>query len=135
MLGATLVDVGRPLELLERTRLVPEHGEVVIDVRAAALNRRDYWITQGLYPGTTTPVVLGSDGSGTVSANGSADLEGMLGRDVVINPGWGWGPDQRAQSSAFRILGMPDDGCLANQVVAPAVYVHPKPAHLDWREA
>ena len=29
----------------------PKTDEVVVSIKAAALNRRDYWITQGMYPG------------------------------------------------------------------------------------
>jgi NADPH:quinone reductase-like Zn-dependent oxidoreductase len=29
----------------------PKPGEALIRIAAAALNRRDYWITKGLYPG------------------------------------------------------------------------------------
>src|SRR5690606_33536752 len=39
------------------------------------------------------------------------------------------------QSKRFRILGMPDDGSLAEKVLIPAENVFPMPDHLSWEEA
>ena len=39
---------------------VPGPGDVVVRLRAAALNRRDLWIRRGFYPGIVFPIVLGS---------------------------------------------------------------------------
>ena len=66
----TLNAIKSPLVLEERAALEPGPGEVVVELEAAALNRRDYWITQGMYPGIEPPVVLGSDGAGTVREAG-----------------------------------------------------------------
>src|ERR671912_1286229 len=51
----------------------PGPGETVVRLRAAALNRRDVFVTRGQYPGAkpeALPVILGSDGSGEVVARG-----------------------------------------------------------------
>ncbi len=101
-------------------------GKTVVHLRAAAFNRRDFWITQGLYPNVQTPVTLGSDGAGVVASTG---------QEVILNPGLGWGNRQAAQSPDFSILGMPTDGTFAEQVVVPQTNVHPKPNHLNWAEA
>ncbi len=119
------------LVLEERDELVPGAGQVVVQLRAAALNRRDYWITQGKYPGIKLPVVLGSDGAGVVCQVGEGVSEDWLDRPVVINPGWGWGDHQEFQSSNFQILGMPQDGTFAEQVLVPVAHVHKSPGHLD----
>ena len=67
---------------------VPGRGDVVVDVVAAALNRRDWWIWREA--STTVPVTLGSDAAGRVSAVG-ADVDARwIGREVVINPTLGW---------------------------------------------
>ena len=122
--------------LIEETRpdLVAGPGQAVVQLKATALNRRDYWITQGMYPGIQ-PSVLGSDGAGFVSAVGEGVDSAWVGRDVVINPGIDWGSDQACQADAFRILGMPDDGTFATEVVVPVEQLHLKPAHLTWEEA
>jgi len=131
----SLSELKGPLQLQSRPDPRPGEGEAVVELRCAALNRRDYWITQGLYPGIRLPAVLGSDGAGVVAATGQGVDAAWLGREVVINPGWEWGGNPRAQGASFRILGMPDDGTFATHVVVPAIYLHSRPAHLDWRQA
>ena len=49
----------------------PGEGEVLVRVRAAALNRRDLFITQGKYPNIVLPHTLGADGAGEIAAFGS----------------------------------------------------------------
>jgi NADPH:quinone reductase-like Zn-dependent oxidoreductase len=47
---------------------VPGAGEIAVKIHRAAFNRRDIFITQGLYPGIELPRTLGSDGAGVVAA-------------------------------------------------------------------
>src|SRR5690606_28832338 len=54
---------------------------------------------------------------------------------VMINPGQGWGENEAAQSPEFSILGLPEDGTLAERIVLPASRLALKPEHLDWKEA
>jgi NADPH:quinone reductase-like Zn-dependent oxidoreductase len=125
------------LELCERPDLTPGPGQVVVSLRAAALNRRDVWIRLGKYAGIRLPCVPGSDGAGVVTAVGPGVAPGTVapGAEVVIYPVLGWGSDPRVQAGDFRILGMPDDGTLAGQIVVPAECVVEKPAHLSFQEA
>jgi NADPH:quinone reductase-like Zn-dependent oxidoreductase len=58
-----------------------------------------------------------------------------VGCEVIINPSLDWGDDPRAQGPKFRILGLPDNGTFAEQVVVPAANLSPKPAHLSWEQA
>ena len=113
----------------------PGPGEVVVRLRAAALNHRDLWIRKGLYAGIKLPIILGSDGAGEVSAVGVGADPSLLGRQVVINPGIDWGEDERVQGAYFRILGLPDDGTYAELVKVPATHVHTKPAVWSWEES
>lgn len=90
---------------------VPGAGEVIVRVRAAALNHRDLFITRGQYAGLDVapaagidngpfPIVLGNDGVGEVAALGTG-VEGVrTGDRVVINPALDWGNDQRPQVPA-----------------------------------
>jgi zinc-binding alcohol dehydrogenase/oxidoreductase len=130
-----LNELNVPLQLDSRPDVEPGAGEAVVELRAAALNRRDYWITQGMYPGVKTPVILGSDGAGVVTKHGDAVSDRWLNQPVIINPGWDWGDNPAAQSVQFRILGMPDDGTFATHVRVPACYLYSKPSHLNWHEA
>jgi len=113
----------------------PGPGEAVVRLRAAALNHRDVWIRKGQYAGIKLPIILGSDGAGQVVEVGSGVDRSWVGRDVVIDPSLNWGTDERAQGSAFHILGLPADGTYAEMVLVPAANLHPKPAHLSWEEA
>src|SRR6185437_7190517 len=56
-------------------------------------------------------------------------------REVIINPGFGWGKSEHAQSGDFSILGLPRPGTLAQRVAVPAGQLAAKPAHLSWAEA
>ncbi len=135
MRAVVLQELKSPLVVEERASLEPSAGQVVVSLRAAALNRRDHWITQGLYPGITLPVVLGSDGAGVVTKLGEGVDRSWDGAEVVVNPGWNWGNDPAVQANEFTILGLPDDGTLADEVVVPAESLHAKPERLDWRAA
>lgn len=96
----------------------------VVELKAAALNRRDYWITKGLYPGLTFPTVLGSDGCGIYQ-----------GKEVIINPTIRWGDDQRFPNDDYQILGLEEYGTFAEKVVVRKSAIHPKPAHLTAEQA
>lgn len=113
----------------------PGPGEIAIAIRAAALNRRDVFITQGLYPKIELPRTLGSDGAGTVAALGSGVRGPAVGSDAVINPMLDWGDDPNVWAPTASILGMPRDGTFAQIVVVPAPNVHPKPTHLSYAQA
>jgi zinc-binding alcohol dehydrogenase/oxidoreductase len=66
------------LQLKEVPYPEPKAGEAVIEIKASALNHRDIWIIQGLYPGITVPIILGSDGSGIVHEVGAGVASLML---------------------------------------------------------
>jgi len=135
MHALVLEEINKPLRFTERPDATPGPGEVLVAVHAASLNRRDFWITQGMYPGVKMPVVLGSDGAGIVTDVGEGVEPQWRDQPVVINPGLAWGANRAVQSSDFRILGMPDDGTFATQVVVPVAIVHQKPEHLSWQQA
>ncbi|MCA9123875.1 MAG: zinc-binding dehydrogenase [Planctomycetaceae bacterium] len=135
MKALTLKATHRPLELEERPSLEALPGEAVVQLKASALNRRDYFITQGLYPGIKPPVVLGSDGAGIVSQVGEGVDPQWIGKEVIVNPGLNWGDAQASQGSEFNILGLPRDGTFATEVLVPATQLHVKPSHLNWYEA
>lgn len=110
-------------------------GQVLVHLKAAALNHRDVYITQGLYPGIKTPVILGSDGAGVVVELGEGVEADWLGKSVILNPGIGWQDDPLVQPLDYRILGMPDHGCLAQYVAVDRKQLHIKPNHLSFQEA
>jgi zinc-binding alcohol dehydrogenase/oxidoreductase len=124
MHALTLTGLHQPLQYGTHADLKAAKGEAVVHLRAAALNHRDVYITQGLYAGIQYPVILGSDGAGEYK-----------GRAVIINPTLHWGNNRAVQGKNFQILGMPTNGTFAEQVVVPRQNLHPKPEHLTWEQA
>ncbi len=123
------------LNIVDLPSPVAAAGEVVVTLQAAALNHRDVWIKLGQYAGLTYPCLPGSDGAGVISAVGEGVDPSFLGREVVINPSFGWGEGEDAQGPEFSILGLPRAGTFAQHIAVPVTQVSPKPAHLSWEEA
>ena len=121
MKAMVLNGIEQELQLTELPNLTAGLGQVVVNLKAAALNRRDAWIQMGQYGGLKFPIILGSDGCGRTEDDHA----------VIIDPALDWGHDSRAQQKSFRILGLPDDGTLAEQVLVPAQNIHARPAHLN----
>jgi NADPH:quinone reductase-like Zn-dependent oxidoreductase len=103
---------------------VAGEGEVLVKLRHAALNRRDYWITQGKYPNIQVPVILGSDGCGKIGD-----------RRVLLYPAINWGKSRRVQADNFEPLGMPKNGTLAEYIAVDKSYVYDAPEYLSDAEA
>ena len=102
-------------------------GEVVVELRAAALNRRDLLVRNPPSPvyDFPKPFVAGHDGAG---------VRRDTGEEVVLYPGVGWGPSDDVPE-ALRWLGGPLDGTFAELVAVPEECVFPKPARLSFEEA
>lgn len=110
-------------------------GEVVVKLKNAALNRRDVFVRQGLYPGIKVPSIPGSDGAGVISEIGDEVSGHQIGDEVIINPGMGWGDNPNFPSPTFSVLGVPINGTYAQYIKIPAENIAPKPKHLTWEEA
>jgi zinc-binding alcohol dehydrogenase/oxidoreductase len=123
------------LRVVEVDEPRPADGEVVVALRAAALNHRDVWIKSGLYAGLKFPARPGSDGAGVVEAVGADVDPGWRGREVIVNASFDWGASERAFGPQFTILGLPHDGTLAERIVVPVAQLAPRPPHLSWEEA
>lgn len=112
----------------------PEGGMVKVRLKAAGLNHRDLFVPHRHKP-SEPPVVLGSDGAGTVESVGDGVSEAKKDQDVVIIPSLGWEKNSPAPPEGFGILGFPDDGTFAETVIVPAENIVPKPEALSWEEA
>ena len=135
MKAIVLEAADKPLVFKEVDKPLLAPGEALVQIKAAALNRRDYWITIGKYAGIKYPAILGSDGAGVVVEVGDKADRHWLGQEVIINPGYGWGDNDNFQSDDFKILGLPADGTFAEYVKVQAQHLHHKPGHLDWEHA
>jgi zinc-binding alcohol dehydrogenase/oxidoreductase len=133
-----LRDAGGPEVLHLEDLPDPEPGphDVVVRLRAAAVNHRDVWIRGGATArSAAAPVVLGSDGAGEVVAVGASVDRAWRGVPVVINPSLDWGPDPAVQGPNWRILGLPDNGTYAELIAVPSASLHRKPDALSFEEA
>jgi zinc-binding alcohol dehydrogenase/oxidoreductase len=122
---AVRVHEGGRLELETVPDPEPKSGEVVVELRAAGLNRRDLLVTRGVYP-FPLPLVPGSDGAG---------IRHDTGDEVIILPGVNWGEREDAPGDHFETLGGPRDGTYAELVAVPEENVYPKPKGFTWEEA
>jgi len=136
MRAARLHEIGGPERLTVESIEAPQPGpgEVLVAVRAAALNHRDVFITQGLYPNITLPRTLGSDGAGEVAALGEGASAPVVGAACVIDPMLEWGDDPAVWGPRAAILGMPRDGTFAQYVAVPAENVYAAPRGLSVEE-
>jgi len=98
---------------------VPREGEVLVELRAAALNHLDIWIRKGM-PSVPKPRILGADGAGVIAGTGER---------VVINPGI------YDAHGKMHIVGETMDGTNAELIALPRDYVHPIPGDLSFEEA
>lgn len=135
MKAIVLEAADKPLILKEVEKPVLQADEVLVKIKAAALNRRDYWITIGKYAGIKYPSILGSDGAGIVAEIGIGVDKTWLNKEVIINPCHNWGPHDEYQNRDFSILGLPEDGTFAEYVKVKAEYIYAKPGHLSWEQA
>jgi NADPH:quinone reductase-like Zn-dependent oxidoreductase len=103
----------------------PGPGEILVRLRAAALNHLDIWTRRGT-PSVPKPRILGADGAGVVEALGDGLTGPEPGEEVVLNPGL---------DDGARIIGEHCDGTHAELIAVAADYVKPKPAHLSFEEA
>ncbi len=135
MKAAVLKGVNQPIEINEVPIPELQNHQVLVKLKASALNHRDWWIQKGLYAGLKFPVILGSDGSGIVVKIQNTEHQNWLNHEVIINPSLEWGDNQRVQSANYRILGLPEDGTFAEYVAIPVQNIVKKPAYLSWEEA
>lgn len=137
MKAVRLHEIGSPQNLRVDQVDDPKPGakEILIKIDRAAFNRRDVFITQGLYPGIKLPCILGADGVGTVAAHGEGAVGPAVGSRVVIDPTIGWGDNPRVWRRDAHVLGMPDPGTFAEYIAIAAGNVHPAPPSLTDDEA
>ena len=120
----------------------PGRGQVLVEVKACALNHLDIWVMQG-WPGLdlAMPHWGGSDIAGVVAGLGEGVTGLETGRRVVIDHGINEIEDEftfrgeHSMSPGYMILGENIRGGLAKYVVAPAKNLVQMPDNIDFPEA
>ncbi len=130
------------LELRETARPEPGPDEVLVRVRACALNHLDLWSRRGIagvrFP---LPLIPGSDIAGEVAEAGPAARRVRAGDKVVLSPGIGCGQCQQCASGRenycrrYTLIGYMRDGGCAEYVAAPESNALPLPEGLTFEEA
>lgn len=118
----------------------PAAGEVVVAMRAAAMNRLDLFVRDGI-PGVALPQVPGADGAGIVEATGEGVTGLTAGDRVLVQPGLFCGScefcrgGEQSLCVKFRIVGEHAPGTFAEKAVLPAVNLFPIPGGLSFEQA
>ncbi|RFU33750.1 hypothetical protein B7463_g2623, partial [Scytalidium lignicola] len=118
----------------------PGPNELVVNIHAAALNHRDLFLRQHLYPQPSFDVPLLADGYGIVTAVGSSASKSWIGKPVILTPGRGWkdSPEGPEAPTGYAILGGTKTlplGTLQEVVCVDENEVEEAPAHLSPAEA
>ena len=117
-------------------------NEVLVEVRACALNHLDVWVRAGL-PGIKIPLphILGDDVAGVVREAGELVTWTKPGDEVMVQPGVSCGhcveclAGRDNMCDEYDMIGYRRDGGYAELLAVPGVNVIPKPRNLSWPEA
>jgi NADPH:quinone reductase-like Zn-dependent oxidoreductase len=130
------------LKYTEAPEPVIRPNEVLVRVKACALNHLDLWVRGGI-PGVPIPLphIPGSDVAGEISEIGAEVSTVRVGQKVVLAPGVTCGKcaaciaGQDNRCRQFTNLGYMIDGGCAEFVRVPEVNCVPYPENLSWEEA
>jgi NADPH:quinone reductase-like Zn-dependent oxidoreductase len=118
----------------------PSTNELKVQIHACALNHRDLFIRQHLYPGIAFSVPLLADGCGTVGAIGPSASSTWLKKRVILMPSRGWSSSLDGPESPIgvTILGGTKAipiGTAQDEVCVSEAEVEEAPAHLSDAQA
>ncbi len=119
------------LEVVEQAIPEPKADEVLVKVKACAINNTEIWMREGAYgtgkksgwrpEGVQFPRTPGSDITGTIVKAGNERNEKMIGKDVVLFPFTSSGEEGLEHiSEDMSFVGSEYDGGYAEYVVWPA---------------
>lgn len=119
----------------------PGHHDVIVKVKACALNHLDLWNLKGM-PGikVSMPHILGCDIAGEVVELGAKVKKVPLNKPVVLSPGQPCGKCGYCESGwdslcdQYKITGFQVDGGFAEYVRVPAACVIPVSKKLSYEE-
>jgi len=114
-----------------------KHDQVKVQIKASSINHLDIWVRNGL-PGLNIPLplILGSDGSGTIVEIGDSITDFNIGDNIVVQPGTFPDNDTKENySSNYGILGETENGVQCEYVNLKEKNLHIKPEHLTFEES
>ncbi|HEU5049850.1 MAG TPA: zinc-binding dehydrogenase [Gemmatimonadales bacterium] len=122
--------------------LITAPDEIRVRMAAAAINRLDIFVAQGL-PKFILPFphIVGSDGAGIIDAVGREVTAFQVGDRVMLNPGISCGEcgacrrGEHSLCERYAIFGEHRSGTIAEYVVVPAVNAAHVPDAMSWAEA
>jgi len=128
---------------LDTPKLGPD--EVLVKVKACAVNHLDLWVLRG-WPGLRLerPHIGGADIAGVIEEVGSnvtGDANLSVGKEVVVLPGFAQVDDEYTAkgddslSPSYRIFGEGKKGGFAEYVAVPAKCIFDKPKNFSFPEA
>lgn len=117
-------------------------NEVLVELRACALNHLDIFVRNGM-PGIEIPLphILGNDVAGVVREVGELVSWVKPGDEVMVQPGVSCGHCHECLSGRdnlcreYDIVGYRRNGGYAELVAVPGANIIPKPTELSWEEA
>lgn len=130
------------VEIADVPRPEADAGQIIIAVRAAALNHLDLWARRGL-PGLELPFphIGGSDIAGVVQELGDGVAGPTPGTRVLVNPSLWCGrcdwclQGEESLCTSYKIIGEHVRGGFAEFAAVPAANVHPIPDDISFEEA
>lgn len=111
-------------------------GTVVIAVALSGICRTDLYVAQGIIK-TRTPLVLGHEFSGTISALGDGATQFAVGQRVGVMPLFAAANAPQTGTIDYArtsMLGLHDDGSFAEYVRVPAHAVYAIPDTMTWKQ-
>src|SRR5215468_5803194 len=118
----------------------PRKDQVLVRVRACALNHLDLWVRKGL-PGVNLPHILGSDIAGEIVEVGEYVTGLKAGQRVIVAPIHFCNrcpkclEGKQNQCREFAVLGNSVDGGNCELIAVPAASIIPIPNSLDFNQA
>ena len=118
----------------------PRKDQVLVRVRACAMNHLDIWVRKG-HPGINLPHILGSDVAGEIVEVGEYISDFKPGQRVLLAPMSFCNrcpkcvAGRQNECRQFTVLGDRVDGGNCELMAVPAVNVIPIPDTLDFNEA
>lgn len=135
-----IVNLYFSLQLNHNPKPVPGAGELLVRLQAAALNHRDHFQRQHLYPGISFEHPLLADGCGVVESAGpdTKSASSLVGKRVILTPSRGWDSAPEGPERQFTTVGGAAGtkvGTAQDYVVVAEDEVELAPEHLSTAEA